>query len=158
LREVLSIGEVKLRISCVSNGTPHCVVFRSDLPKELKEPIGPLISNSPLFPKGINVAVVELKNRGQITAEFWERGAGAVPSSGSGAAAVASVAHLLGLINPDATVEMQGGALSVSIASTGEASIAGAVQDIAEGLFSASFRYLLSSNDRIAVLAKGQGS
>lgn len=143
LREALQIGGAQVSISCVSNGTPHCIVFRSDLPDELQEPIGPLISNSALFPEGINVAVVQVKDRGQLAAAFWERGAGSVPSSGSGAAAAVSVAHQLGLVDSSVTVEMQRGALAVSIGSSGETSIAGAVQHIAEGLFSASFRSML---------------
>lgn len=156
LREVLQIGKVQLTISCVSNGTPHCIVFCSDLPKGFNEPIGPLISSSPLFPEGINVALVQLKDRREIMAEFWERGAGAVPSSGSGAAAVAFVTHLLGLVDSSVTVQMQRGALSVSIARSGEISIAGAVQHIAEGLFSASFRSMLQPGDGTKPLAKSQ--
>ncbi|BCH67465.1 diaminopimelate epimerase (plasmid) [Agrobacterium vitis] len=143
LRDVLPVGGAEVRISCVSNGTPHCIVFGDDLPGELKKPIGPLISNSTLFPEGINVAVLQVRDRGCVSAEFWERGAGLVPSSGSGAAAVASVAHLLGLVDSSITVEMQGGTLAVSIASSGKVSIAGAVQHIADGLFSAPFRSAL---------------
>ncbi|MCV9947656.1 diaminopimelate epimerase [Rhizobium sp. BT-175] len=156
MREVLQIGGRHLTISCVSNGAPHCIVFRNELPNDLEDSIGPLISNSPIFPEGINVAVVEVKDRRTITAELWERGAGAVPSSGSAAAAAAFIVHLLGYVDSNVAVQMQGGTLSVSISSSREASIAGMVQHVAEGVFSASFRSMLEQDDESRPLAKSQ--
>lgn len=146
LEEIVQIGRERVLVSCVSNGTPHCIVFRENLPPSLGVGIGSRISGSRLFPEGINVAIVDVKNRRRIEAEFWERGAGTVPSSGSGAGAAAFVAHLLGHTGCDVEVVMQGGTLSVSTDLSGETFIAGEVRHVADGVFSATFRSMLEQN------------
>lgn len=148
LEEVLQIGEESILVSCVSNGTPHCIVFRENLPSGVSTGIGPRISGSPLFLEGINVAVVTVKDRKCLEAEFWERGAGIVPSSGSGAGAAAFVAHLLGQTDAEVAVAMHGGTLSVSTDSSGETSIAGEIRHVADGVFSAAFRSMLDQDTR----------
>lgn len=142
-------GEI-VRINCVNNGNPHCVIFDSDASVERISRIGPLISSSPLFPKGTNVQMVKVLGRRRLHALVWERGAGYTLASGSSACAIACVAHALGYVDPEVTVHMPGGELSVSISPSGQVFLTGAVRKIAEGTLAPAFiKRLLSDAEQI---------
>jgi diaminopimelate epimerase len=138
-------GEI-VRINCVNNGNPHCVIFDDDASIERISRLGPLISNSPLFPKGTNVQMVKVIDRRHLHALVWERGAGYTLASGSSACAIACVAHALGYVDPEVSVHMPGGELAVSISPSGQVFLTGAVRKIAEGTIAPVFRKRLLSD------------
>jgi diaminopimelate epimerase len=69
----------------------------------------------PLFPQRTNVQLVQVIDRATLRIEIWERGAGYTLASGSSSCAAAAVAHRLGLVDAEVTVQMPGGPLAVEI-------------------------------------------
>jgi diaminopimelate epimerase len=77
---------------------------------------GPLLETNPLFPNRTNVQLLHVVNRSTISIEIWERGAGYTLASGSSSSAAAAVAHRLGLVDNDISVQMPGGTIRIEIA------------------------------------------
>jgi diaminopimelate epimerase len=91
----LDVDGERLRVSCVSMGNPHAVVFVPDVEAAPLERLGPRIEHHPAFPNRVNVEFVEVVARDHVKQRTWERGAGETLACGSGACAVA-VASILG--------------------------------------------------------------
>lgn len=141
--EQIHVGGHVLRCSLVSVGNPHCVVWAdaSDLKanslKALAMRYGPLIEGHEMFPNRTNVQFARVLDQGQIQIEIWERGSGYTLASGSSSCAVAAAAHHLGLVGPDVTVHMPGGALDVAIGADGTLWLTGPVTYVCQGTCSA---------------------
>jgi diaminopimelate epimerase len=103
-----------LRVSAVSMGNPHAVLFVGDPDTAPLERLGPRIENHPAFPNRVNVEFVARVNRGRIRQRTWERGTGETLACGSGACAVAVVSMLRGLVDHRVTVELRGGELEIA--------------------------------------------
>jgi diaminopimelate epimerase len=116
LDEPLRLAGESLRITCVSVGNPHCVVFVPELSREALLRLGPALEQHPLFPKRINVQLARVVSRRTIDVLVWERGAGETQSSGSSSCAVAAAAHRLGHTGPRVSIRLPGGTLPVEVA------------------------------------------
>ncbi len=126
---VLSDGEVigkeveiaggRHKITCVSMGNPHCVVFEDPDVVEL-EKIGPLFENSPLFPERVNTEFVKVLGKNKLKMRVWERGSGETMACGTGACAAAAAAVALGLCDAgeDITLVLKGGELTIRVGET----------------------------------------
>jgi diaminopimelate epimerase len=110
----LEVDGETLRVSAVSMGNPHAVLFVGDPDTAPLERLGPLIEHHPAFPNRVNVEFVARVNRGRIRQRTWERGTGETLACGSGACAVAVVSILRGLVDPRVTVELRGGELEIA--------------------------------------------
>jgi carbamoyl-phosphate synthase large subunit len=90
---VVDIGGRAFSITCVSLGSPHCVIFCDDVDNIGVETIGPLLETAPIFPIRSNVEFVKVLDENTLRMRIWERGDGETPASGSGAcvAVVAAV-------------------------------------------------------------------
>jgi diaminopimelate epimerase len=77
----------------VSMGNPHYVVFVPGFPLNWREQAAS-IQRSPQFPSGVNVEMVIVDGKHDVSVRFFERGVGETQSSGTGscASAVASIA------------------------------------------------------------------
>ncbi len=123
------------RISCVSMGNPHAVVFvdRVD-PLELGE-IGPQFEHAPIFPERVNTEFVRIVNRRTLKMRVWERGNGETLACGTGACAAAVAAVACGHCDADCdiTVKLRGGDLVVRVKASGEVSLTGNAVLVYEG-------------------------
>jgi diaminopimelate epimerase len=92
LEEPLQVGESEYKVTCLSIGNPHAVIFVDDLQLAPVDSIGPQVERHEKFPNRINVEFVEPVDGTNIQMRFWERGSGETLACGSGccAAAVAS--------------------------------------------------------------------
>jgi diaminopimelate epimerase len=133
LRERFSIAGVELEYSCASVGNPHCVILRETLSESETRTLGPLIEVEPRFPNRTNVQFMKVLDRGNISIQIWERGAGFTLASGSSSSAAAGVAHKLGLCDSDITVHMPGGAIRIEIDPHFNVRMTGPVTHIADG-------------------------
>jgi len=81
------------RITCVSMGNPHCILFTKNLNKADVQGIGKEIEQSNIFPNRTNVEFVQIISKDEIKMRVWERGSGETLACGTGACAslVASV-------------------------------------------------------------------
>ncbi|MDR1515268.1 MAG: carbamoyl-phosphate synthase large subunit [Synergistaceae bacterium] len=87
LGRVVDIGDGVFSITCVSMGSPHCVMFCDDLENTRVGVIGPRIERAPIFPNRSNVEFVQVLDENTLKMRIWERGDGETPASGSGACA-----------------------------------------------------------------------
>lgn len=103
------------KITCVSMGNPHCVVFCEDINSLDLEKIGPTFENSELFPEKVNTEFVEIVNERTLNMRVWERGSGETLACGTGACAVVAAAVANGICkkNDDITVNLRGGVLRI---------------------------------------------
>ena len=73
--------------------------------------IGPLVQNHPSFPNQVNVGIMQIQSRKEISLRVYERGAGETYSCGTGACAAVVTGIILGLLDPVVQVKMKGGTL-----------------------------------------------
>jgi diaminopimelate epimerase len=104
----------EFRITTVSMGNPHCVIFVDNLQKFPVERVGSAIETDPFFPNRTNVEFVEVRNRRALIQRTWERGAGETYACGTGACAVIVAAVLTGVAERSATISLKGGDLDLS--------------------------------------------
>jgi len=106
-------GESSLdpRMTCVSMGNPHVVVYCRDVSKVPLEVVGPLLENSPLFPRRINAHFVEVHSPQEVTMRTWERGSGITLACGTGACAVCVAGVLSGRSGRSIVAHLPGGDL-----------------------------------------------
>ena len=126
----VAVDGKKYRITALSMGNPHAVVFVDDTDSLDLRAIGPAFENHPLFPERINTEFVEVVDRTHVKMRVWERGSGETLACGTGACAVAVAAVRNGYCDPgrDITVKLPGGDLTVNctenrITLTGEAAL-----------------------------------
>lgn len=100
--------------SAVSMGNPHCVFFVDDADGAPVETRGPVVERDPLFPERCNVEFVEVIDRRTVRARVWERGAGVTLACGSGACAILAAGVRRGLLEREAEIHLDGGALRMA--------------------------------------------
>ncbi len=76
------------RITCLSMGNPHVVLYCEDVKRVPLEEVGPQVEHHPLFPRRVNVHFVQVHSRREVTMRTWERGSGVTMACGTGASAV----------------------------------------------------------------------
>lgn len=102
-----------VRLTAVSMGNPHAVVFAPSLAELDWQRLGPALQASPRFPQSVNVEFVEVVSRGELTLRVWERGAGRTLACGTGACAATVAAVLNGLADRRVLVHLEGGDLEI---------------------------------------------
>ena len=102
------VGQEEVRLTAVSVGNPHAVVFVEDVDSLDLKNLGPEFENHPLFPERVNT---EFVNR--LKMRVWERGSGETLACGTGATATLVAAALCGHTGNSATVELLGGELLI---------------------------------------------
>ncbi|MCX6353880.1 MAG: diaminopimelate epimerase [Candidatus Aureabacteria bacterium] len=112
-REV-TVGESVQRITCVSMGNPHCVIFVDDLERYPVAQIGPRIEKDKLFPNRVNVEFVKVVSPELIEMRVWERGTGETMACGTGACAAVVACCLNKKTGREVTVRLRGGDLKVA--------------------------------------------
>ncbi len=110
----ITAGGAEWRITCVSMGNPHGVVFVEenkdmDLPR-----IGPAFEHHPWFPDRINTEFIKILSREEISMRVWERGSGETLACGTGACASVVACVLNGLTEETVTVHLLGGDLRIT--------------------------------------------
>jgi len=101
------------RMTGVSMGNPHDVVFWDGIDDMDIETIGPKFENHERFPNRINTEFVEVLDRHIAKMRVWERGSGETQACGTGACAVAVACILNGLTEDKVTVKLLGGDLQI---------------------------------------------
>ena len=112
----VQIGETTYRVTCLSVGNPHCVVFCDSIDTLDLGRIGPEFEFSPLFPERVNTEFVRVVDRHTLRMRVWERGSGETLACGTGACAAAVAAVENGLCDKgrDIRVTLLGGELTVN--------------------------------------------
>jgi carbamoyl-phosphate synthase large subunit len=103
----VTIGGVEYKITCVSMGNPHAVVFCNKLDDFKLSEIGPLFENDPLFPDRVNLEFVKFIDKKHLEIHLWERGSGETKASGTAACASAAAAVLNGYCDKDTDIKVK---------------------------------------------------
>lgn len=112
--EPITVDGKEYRMTCVSMGNPHAVIFTDRDIRELPlEEIGPKFENHERFPKRVNTEFVRVLDRRTAEMRVWERGSGETLACGTGACAVAVACVLNGLTEDEVTVRLLGGDLQI---------------------------------------------
>ncbi len=109
----LSAGGREVRVTCVSWGNPHCVVFVDEPTDDWVHGIGPQLEVDPHFPKKVNVEFVKVLNGRELLQRTWERGSGETLACGTGACAACVAGVLTGRTGRDVKIHLRGGDLAI---------------------------------------------
>jgi diaminopimelate epimerase len=132
--ETLKINpEQPFKITCVSMGNPHCIIFVNNVQSIPINKIGPKIENHPLFPEKTNVEFIQVLNKQEINFRVWERGAGETLACGTGACAALVAAVLNKKTDRKATVHLPGGDLDIQWADDGYVYMTGPAELVFSG-------------------------
>jgi diaminopimelate epimerase len=101
------------KISCVSMGNPHAVVFTTGINDLDLSVIGPRFEKHPIFPRKTNTEFIEVVDRQTLNMRVWERGAGETQACGTGACAAAVAAVLNNYCDHRITIHLLGGDLEI---------------------------------------------
>jgi diaminopimelate epimerase len=113
LNHPLVIDGKEWRISCVSMGNPHAVIFTEGISNLDLPVIGPKFETNPIFPRKTNTEFIEVIDRKTLNMRVWERGAGETLACGTGACAATVAAILNGHTERKTTIHLLGGKLEV---------------------------------------------
>lgn len=114
----IAVDDTSYRITCVSMGNPHCVIFCDDVEGLPLSSIGPRLEQHPLFPQRVNTEFVRVIDAHTIQMRVWERGSGETFACGTGACASVVACVLNGLCprDEDIRVMLRGGDLVIRYA------------------------------------------
>ncbi len=116
IQQLLTIGGVEYKTTCVSMGNPHAVVFIDKKPADFPVcEVGPLFENNEFFPERTNTEFAYVEDRRTIWMRVWERGTGETLACGTGTCATVVAAILNGLVDAGEkiTVHLLGGDLEI---------------------------------------------
>lgn len=113
LDEPITVQGKEYRMTCVSMGNPHAVVFVDDVEHFPVEELGPYFENHERFPKRTNTEFVQVIDENTVKMRVWERGTGETLACGTGACATVAACIENGLTKDQVTVQLLGGELEI---------------------------------------------
>jgi len=115
INQDLRVDEDNYKVTCLSMGNPHCVIFVENVEEFPVENVGPLVENHEAFPKRTNVEFVQLLGKNELKIRVWERGCGETMACGTGACASTVAANRLGEVGSRVKVHLRGGDLELDV-------------------------------------------
>ena len=110
----LEVDGATWRVTVVSMGNPHAVLYVDDVDAAPVASLGPRIEHHAAFPERVNVEFVQILSRTRVRQRTWERGTGETLACGSGACAAAVASILRGVTDRDLWIELRGGELHIA--------------------------------------------
>jgi len=138
----LDVNGQTYRITAVSMGNPHVVIFVDDVETVPLKELGLQIEHHELFPARTNVHFVQEMGRGKFWVRHWERGAGDTLACGTGACAAVVAASLNGKLPSDdrrALAQLPGGDLHIEWAQSDKVWMTGPAVTVFEGALGREF-------------------
>ena len=134
----LDVAGTEYKITCVSMGNPHAVVFIDKKPADFDVcGVGPLFENNAFFPERTNTEFAFVEDRHTIWMRVWERGTGETLACGTGTCATVVAAILNNLVDAGTpvTVHLVGGDLQIEWSGRPEDSVfmTGPAETVFEG-------------------------
>ena len=111
--EPITVNGKEYRMTCVSMGNPHAVVFMDDVENLEIEKVGPFFENHEVFPNRTNTEFVRVIDRNTVQMRVWERGTGETLACGTGTCATVVACVLNGLTEDEVKVKVLGGEILV---------------------------------------------
>jgi diaminopimelate epimerase len=151
------VDEAAVKLTPVSMGNPHAIIFQNDLPMTLDPVVyGPKLEVHPSFPAKTNVEFVEVIDRETLKLTVWERGCGFTLACGTGACATAVAAILASKTDTKVEIRLPGGPLKIEWAGSLEKRdfpvyMTGPAQYVFEGTMSLTPAATETTTDKSAV-------
>jgi len=133
IEEPLEVEGTTVKITCVSMGNPHCVIFVDDVDSFPVTELGPKIENHELFPERTNVEFITVLDRQRLQMRVWERGAGETLACGTGASAATVAGMLTERSDRRVEVSLLGGELQVEWAEDNHVFLTGPATEVFSG-------------------------
>lgn len=111
--EPIFVGDREWKMTCVSMGNPHAVVFVDDVKSFELEKYGPLFEHHERFPKRTNTEFVHVISATEADMRVWERGSAETWACGTGTCATVVACILKGLTEREVLVHLVGGDLVI---------------------------------------------
>ena len=111
--EPILVQGKEYRMTCVSMGNPHAVVFVDDVAGMPLEKVGPYFENHERFPQRTNTEFVKILDRNTVEMRVWERGTGETLACGTGCCATVVACILNGLTEDRVLVKVLGGEIEI---------------------------------------------
>jgi len=121
------------RMTCVSMGNPHAVLYCGDVDQVPLETVGPRIETHASFPRRVNVHFVEVHSHEHVKMRTWERGSGITMACGTGASAVCVAGVLTGRTGGTIAADLPGGRLDLAWEPGGHVFMTGPAEEVFEG-------------------------
>lgn len=109
----VSLGDTVVRLTAVSVGNPHGVVFVDSFDGDIVSRLGPALESHPIWPEKANIEFVRVDSLHTLSMRAWERGAGETMACGTGACAAAAAAVATCRAAWPVTVRLIGGKLEL---------------------------------------------
>ena len=111
--EPIEVCGKEWRMTCVSMGNPHAVVFVDDVENFDIEKYGPHFENHERFPKRTNTEFVHVVSPTEAYMRVWERGSAETWACGTGTCATVMACILNGKTENKVLVHLRGGDLTI---------------------------------------------
>ena len=131
--EPLTVDGKTYRMTAVSMGNPHCVIFVDDAENFPIYELGRQFESHALFPKKTNTEFVEVKDRRHVRMRVWERGAAVTLACGTGSCATVVAGILNDKLDSEAEVQLDGGRLIVKWAENNHVFMTGPAELVFSG-------------------------
>ena len=122
-----------VRVTCVSMGNPHAVVFVDELTDRWVLEVGRAMEADPHFPNRVNAEFVEVLSTGEVRMRVWERGSGETMACGTGACAVCVAGVLSARTERRIVVYLLGGDLDIEWADDNHVYLTGPAVEVFSG-------------------------
>lgn len=113
VEEPVRLSGCEVKVTAVSMGNPHGVVFVDNFDNNIVESLGAELETHEIWPERANIEFVRVDAPDTLSMRAWERGAGETMACGTGACAAAAAAVSTGRAKWPLTVRLIGGNLSI---------------------------------------------
>lgn len=113
INDPIEVQEKNYRMTGISMGNPHAVIFSEEINGISLEEIGRELEFHPRFPERANIEFCHVTARNRMEIRVWERGVGETLACGTGACAAVVASVLNDLTDEKVIVKLLGGELSV---------------------------------------------
>ncbi|MDE7145786.1 MAG: diaminopimelate epimerase, partial [Duncaniella sp.] len=135
VEQVVRTSQGDVRVTAVSMGNPHGVIFVDRLEDVPFDTLGPELECHPIWPDRANIEFVEVVSPTEVRMRVWERGTGETLACGTGACATAVAASLTGRTGRDITVHLRGGDLNVRWGDDNHVYMTGGATKVFDGVY-----------------------
>jgi len=137
INEDCFINNSNYKITAVSMGNPHGVIYLDEIDNLDLEKIGPIFENNKLFPERVNTEFIKIVDKNHLKMRVWERGSGETYACGTGACATVAASCKNGICNFNETVfvELLGGTLEIKCDENYKITMTGPAIKVYDGVF-----------------------
>ena len=137
INEDCFINDSNYKITAVSMGNPHAVIYLDEIENLELEKIGPIFENNKLFPERVNTEFIKIVDKNHLEMRVWERGSGETYACGTGACATVAASVRNGICGFDETVyvKLVGGTLEIKCLKDYKIIMTGPATKVYDGVF-----------------------